>query len=51
MNSIYTNESSEKNLEMEYDLYSEELSGIVSRVFECIQFFRSHVQILSLNDR
>ena len=44
MSSIYSNESSEKNLEMEYDLYSEELSSIVTRVFECIQFFRSHVR-------
>ena len=47
MNSIYSSESSEKSLEMEYDLYSEELSGIVSRVFECIQFFRSHVRVIS----
>lgn len=47
MNSIYSSESSEKSLEMEYDLYSEELSGIVSRVFECILFFRSHVRMIS----
>ena len=50
MSSIYSNESSEKNLEMEYDLYSEELSSIVTRVFECIQFFRSHVRQVSFSD-
>ena len=44
MDSLYANESNvEKNLEMEYDLYSEELSSIINRIFECLQFFRSHV--------
>ena len=45
MDSIYSNEkSAEKDLEMEYDLYGEELSDIIKRIFECILFFRSHVR-------
>lgn len=46
MESIYANEgSSAKNLEMEYDLYANELTDIINRVFECIRFFRSHVRL------
>ena len=49
MDSIYSNEkSADKDLEMEYDLYSEELSNIIKRIFECILFFRSHVGFLFL---
>ena len=47
MDSIYANEgSSEKNLEMEYDLYANELTDIINRIFECSRFFRSHASLL-----
>ena len=28
---------------MEYDLYCDELSSIINRIFDCLQFFNSHV--------
>ncbi|KAK8807930.1 hypothetical protein WA588_006418, partial [Blastocystis sp. NMH] len=42
MESMYSNSTSSESLEMEYDLYSDELEEIITRIFECIQFFRSH---------
>ena len=46
MNAMYSSDSSnEKNLEMEYDLYCNELTDIINRIFECIRFFRSHVPL------
>ncbi|KAK8832335.1 hypothetical protein WA577_003208 [Blastocystis sp. JDR] len=43
MNAMYSSDSyNEKNLEMEYDLYCNELTDIINRIFECIRFFRSH---------
>ena len=43
LNSLYAKDSStEKSKEMEYDLYCEELSSIINRIFECLQFFHSH---------
>lgn len=45
MSSIYAKETStEKSKEMEYDLYCDELSSIITRIFDCLQFFNSHVQ-------
>ena len=35
---------------MEYDLYSDELEEIITRIFECIQFFRSHVHVMAICD-
>ena len=49
MNAMFSSEKpNEKNLEMEYDLYCNELTDIINRIFECIRFFRSHVPINDL---
>lgn len=47
---MYSNSTSSESLEMEYDLYSDELDEIITRIFECMQFFRSHVHVIVICD-